>query len=139
MKNYLGSPEYIVHTDKVNGFTTIETPRFFPIFHKLEEISDDTVKLNKDTVVCIPDFRWVDKHVENTYWEFVNATTGEITYSKSFKEHDDPGDPLYIQEPFISKYDFKNTLSKGYYDITLHFTMGGTKQAETVLSAFRIE
>ena len=139
MKNYLGSPEYIVHTDKVKGFTTIETSRFFPIFHKLEDISDDTVKLNKDTVVCMPDFRWVDKQVDNTYWEFVNATTGEITYSKSFKEHDDPGDPLYIQEPFISKYDFKNSLSKGYYDIVLHFTMGGTEQTETVLSAFRIE
>lgn len=132
------NPEYIVHSEKKKGFTTIEESRFFPIFHKLEDIEGNKIK-SSDTVVCIPDFRWVDKQVTDTYWEFVNATTGEIVYSKSFKENKDLGGPLYIEEPFVGKFDFKNSLSKGYYDIVLHFTMGGTEQTETVLSAFRIE
>ena len=99
----------------------------------------ETVAKTKDIVVCIPDFRWVDKQVENTCWEFVNATTGEIFWSKTFKEDSDYGEKLYIQEPFISKYDFKNSLTKGYYDVTLHYTMGGTENTQTVLSAFRLE
>lgn len=137
MRMGLGRPEYIVHSAKAKGFTTIEESRFFPVFHKLEDI--DTVAKTKDIVVCIPDFRWVDKQVENTCWEFVNATTGEIFWSKSFKEDYDSGEKLYIQEPFISKYDFKNSLTKGYYDVVLHYTMGGTENTQTVLSAFRLE
>lgn len=138
MRNNLGTPDYIVHSAKQRGYTTIEESRFFPIFHRLEEIEDYKIRLT-DTAVCLPDFRWCDKQVENTRWEFINATTGEIVYSKSFKEYKDPGDPLYIEEPFIGKFDFKNSLTKGYYDIVLHFTMGGTDQEETVISAFRVE
>lgn len=138
MMNQYGTPRYIVHPTKQKGFTTIEESRFFPIFHKLEDIEDNKIKMT-DTAVCLPDFRWCDKQVTDTCWEFVNATTGEIIYSKSFKEFKDSGDPLYIEEPFIGKYDFKNSLTRGYYDIVLHFTMGGTEQTETVISAFRIE
>ena len=138
MNNGLGSPEHVVHCKKQRGYTTIDESRFFPIFHRLEDIYDDTVRLT-DTVVCLPDFRWVDKQVTGTYWEFVNVTTGEIVYSKSFREYSDEGGSTYIEEPFIGKFDFKNSLSKGYYDIVLHYTMGGTEQSETVVSAFKIE
>jgi hypothetical protein len=138
MKNGLGSPEHIVHCKKQRGYTTVDESRFFQIFHSLEDIDDDTVR-RTDTVVCLPDFRWVDKQVTGTYWEFVNATTGEIVYSKSFREYSDEGGSTYIEEPFIGKFDFKNSLSKGYYDIVLHFTMGGKEQSETVVSAFKIE
>jgi hypothetical protein len=138
MMNQYGTTRYIVHSAKQKGFTTIEESRFFPIFHKLEDIEQNKIKMT-DTAVCLPDFRWCDKQVTDTRWEFVNATTGEIIYSKSFKEFKDSGDPLYIEEPFIGKYDFKNSLTRGYYDIVLHFTMGGTEQEETVVSAFRIE
>lgn len=132
-----GTPEYTVVSDRDRRYTTIQDSRFFPIFHRLEDVSH-IVKMS-DTVVCIPDLRWVGKGVTGTRWEFVNATTGEITQSKSFREYEDSGDPLYIEEPFIGRFDFRNSLTKGYYDIILHYDMGGVEQTETVESAFRIE
>ncbi len=137
MFSMYGREEYKVHpTDasRKKGYATIDTSRFFPIFHKLEEIEGFTVSRD-ETVVCLPNFRWIDKQVEDCYWEFINRTTGETISSKSFKS---TGDELYIQEPFVGKFDYVGTLRKGYYDVVLHFSMGGTEQTETVESAFRI-
>ena len=137
MFSLYGLDEYKVHPSedaRETGYTTIDTSRFFPIFHRLEDIEGFTVGRD-DTVVCLPNFRWVDGQVENCYWEFVNRTTGETIDSKSFKK---TGDKLYIEQPFIGEYDYLGTLRKGYYDVTLHFEMGGHENTETVESAFRI-
>lgn len=131
-----GQDTYKVHPNKVKGYTTIDTSRFFPIFHRLEELDSFTVS-KEDTVVCIPNFRWVDKSVEDCYWEFVNTSTGETITSKSFGNSGKQD--LYIQEPFVGKYDYLGSLIKGYYNVHLHFSMGGTEQVETVDSAFRIQ
>lgn len=128
-----GTEDYKVHPEKKKGYATIDESRFFPIFHKLEDIDGFTVG-REDTVVCIPQFQWVDDHPDRCWWEFTNRSTGEKISSNSFEKDG----PLYIEQPFVGKYDYSGSLGRGYYDVELHFSMGGTEQVETVDSAFRI-
>lgn len=138
MFSMYGQEDYKVHPTKQSrkkGYTTIDTSRFFPIFHRLSDIEGTSVD-RSETVVCIPDLRWTGKEMEDCYWEFVNKTTGETFDSKSMELE---RKKLYIEQPFVGRYDYAGCPSKGYYDVSLHYSIGGTEQTETLSSAFKIE
>lgn len=127
-----GQESYKIRPQKAAGYTTIDTSRFFPIFHTLEDVDPLNVK-RTETIVCLPNFRWIDECVSEARWLFTNRTTGEEIHSKGFLSGN-----LYIEQPFVGHYDYSDSLSKGYYDVTLEYRIGGTWNQETVESAFRM-
>lgn len=128
--------KFVPHRKK--NFMTIDESRFYPSFHTLVDVEDRHIGRN-DVVVCRPTYILQDRAIEldsNPYWEFVNRSTGEIFQSQLLKNKTKK---IYVEEPFVGIYDYYNELTPGYYDVILHYKLGGRDNVSHIDSAFVIE
>ena len=128
-----GTDGYKISCDKQRGYVTVSESRFYPALHRVVPMTEQHIS-NSDIVVCVPALRHVTREPDSAYWEFVNRSTGDVTVSKDL----DVNRELYVQQPYVGRYDYARRLPKGYYDVILHYTLDGVDNTESVESAFEI-
>jgi hypothetical protein len=99
---------------------------YFPSNHHLEEIGGDKLEdymiNSKESIMVVPDVKYL-KYVENEpEWVFENASTKEIVDYRS------------IMTPNVTYKE--QSLTPGYYNIKFIYTLGETKNEISLNSAF---
>lgn len=118
----------------------VDEMRFYPIFHRLHPL-DDYIVHPEDTIYVESSI----KHTRDSKWTFKNATTLEsVSYSPlsvrdvpSGKYGGDWGVPVAgsLTTPLVNP----SVLKKGYYDISLKYTIDSEEQEYVLKSAFLVE
>ena len=118
----------------------VDEMRFYPIFHRLHPL-DDYIVHPEDTIYVESSI----KHMRDSKWTFKNATTLEsVSYTPlsvrdipSGKYGGDWGVPVAgsLTTPLVNP----SVLKRGYYDISLKYTIDSEEQEYVLKSAFLVE